>query len=83
MEPEMISSLAYAIILMGCSDDMAMCKEMVRDQRVFATLQECERTEAKALQSDVALEIDYPVVASKCAAAAKKFAQKGASHIEG
>ncbi len=79
----MISSLAYAIILMGCSDDMSMCREVARDERVFATLRECERTEAQALQSDVALAIDYPVVASKCAKGADKFAQKGAAHIGG
>lgn len=79
----MLSSLAYAIILMGCSDDMSLCQEMVTDKRVFATLRECEKTEAKALQSDVALEIDYPVVASKCTAGAEKFAQKGASYIGG
>ena len=79
----MISSLAYAIILMGCSDDMTLCKEMVRHERVFATLQECERTEAMVLQSEVALEIDYPVVATKCAAGAKTFAQKGATNIGG
>jgi hypothetical protein len=79
----MISSLAYAIILMGCSDDMTMCREMARDERVFATLRECERTEGEALRSEVALEIDYPVVASKCAAGAEKFAQKGLSNIGG
>ena len=79
----MISSLAYAIILMGCSDDMTICQEMARDKRVFVTLQECERTEAKVLQSDVALQIDYPVVATKCAAGAKTFAQKGATNIGG
>lgn len=79
----MISSLAYAIILMGCSDDMSLCREMARDERVFATLRECERSEAKALQSKVALEIDYPVVASKCTQGREKFARKGASHIGG
>ncbi|WP_156472238.1 hypothetical protein [Sphingorhabdus sp. M41] len=79
----MFSSLAYAIILMGCSDDMTLCREMVRDKRIFATLQECENTEGKALQSDIALEIDYPVVASKCTVAADKFAQTGQPNIGG
>ncbi|WP_321327538.1 hypothetical protein [uncultured Parasphingorhabdus sp.] len=79
----MISSLAYAIVLMGCSDDMSMCREMARDERMFETLGECERRENTALRSDMALEMDYPVVAVKCTAGAEKFAQKGVSDIGG
>ncbi|ASK89987.1 hypothetical protein [Sphingorhabdus sp. SMR4y] len=79
----MISSLAYAIILMGCSDDMSLCREMARDERRFATLAECKRSEGKALQSDVALALDYPVVASKCTAGTERFARKGTKHIGG
>lgn len=77
----MITSLAYAIILMGCSDDMSMCREMVRDNRAFATLQECEKAQEDALQSNIASEIDYPVVATKCTLGGYKFTQTGATYI--
>lgn len=77
----MITSLAYAIILMGCSDDMSMCREMTRDNRVFATLRECEKAQEDALRSNIALEIDYPVVATKCAPGSYEFTQTGASYI--
>lgn len=77
----MITSLAYAIILMGCSDDMSMCKELAKDNRAFTTKQQCEQWQDEALMSDVALEIDYPVVASKCIEREHRFAQAGARYI--
>ena len=77
----MITSLAYAIILMGCSDDMSLCREMVRNNRSFATMRECEEAQDYALQSNIALEIDYPVVATKCIPGSYKFTQTGASYI--
>lgn len=73
----MFTSLAYAIVLMGCSDDMSVCHETTRDNRVFATLAECERAQDAALMSDIALEIDYPTVAAKCVRNAKTYADKG------
>ncbi len=77
----MITSLAYAIILMGCSDDMSMCREMVRDNRAFATLRECEKAQDDALRSNIALEIDYPVVATKCKLGSYRFTQTGTPSI--
>lgn len=77
----MITSLAYAIILMGCSDDMSMCREIAKDNRAFATKQQCEQRQDEALMSDVALEIDYPVVASKCIERERRFAQAGSTYI--
>ncbi|WP_424429226.1 hypothetical protein [Parasphingorhabdus sp.] len=81
MEQEMITGLAYAIILMGCSDDMTMCREIVRDNRAFATLRECEKAQEDALRSNIALEIDYPVVATKCTQGSYRFTQTGAAYI--
>ena len=77
----MISSIAYAIILMGCSDDMNRCSEMARDKGDSATLKDCERAQEKALISDVALRIDYPVVAAKCDQGSKTYAKTDAAHI--
>lgn len=77
----MFSSLAYAIVLMGCSDEMTMCREMAKDQRVFVTLRECENSQDKALLSEAALEIDYPVVATKCIERERRFAQTGTRYI--
>ena len=77
----MISSIAYAIILMGCSDDMNMCSELARDKRVFSTLRDCERAQEESLMSDVALKIDYPVVAARCESGGKRFAKTGAAYI--
>jgi hypothetical protein len=73
----MFSSLAYAIVLMGCSDDMSICRETSRYNRVFATLAQCEQAQDVALMSDVALEIDYPTVAAKCVQNVRIFADKG------
>lgn len=81
MEPEMISSLAYAIILMGCSDDMTVCRDIVRDDEAFATVQECEKSQNEALRSEIALEIDYPVVATKCTSDSYQFAHTNASQV--
>lgn len=77
----MISSLAYAIILMGCSDDMSMCSEMAKDSRVFATRAQCERAEEEALMSKTAMEIDYPMIATKCVRGADKFVKAGTAYI--
>ena len=77
----MISSLAYAIILMGCSDDMTVCRDIVRDDHAFISLQECEKSQNEALQSEIALKIDYPVVATKCTSGSYQFAQTNASQV--
>ncbi len=77
----MITGLAYALILMGCSDDMTMCTDLVRDRDMSATLQECEKAQHAALQSDIALESDYPVVATRCMAGGEKFAETGVADI--
>ena len=77
----MINSLAYAIVLMGCSDDMTMCNELTKDDRAFDTLAQCEMAQEQALLSKTALEIDYPVVATKCVAGAEKFVKAGSAYI--
>mgnify|MGYP005825905859 CR=1 FL=1 len=76
-----MTGLTYALILMGCSDDMSTCTEVARDKQLSTTLRECEKSQEDALQSEIALEIDYPVVAAKCIRGGEKFAQTGARYI--
>lgn len=77
----MVGSLAYAIMVTGCSDDMSMCSEMVSDNRAFATLDECKAAQDMALRSNVALEIEYPVVAAKCIPGSERFAEMARAYI--
>ena len=77
----MMTGLAYALILMGCSDDMSQCREVATDTRFSATLRECEKAQSDALRSETAMEIDYPVVATKCVAGRDKFAKTGTSSV--
>ena len=77
----MMTGLAYALILMGCSDDMSMCHEVGRGKQLSATLRECEATQEEVLQSGVALEVDYPVVATKCMRGGDRLAQTGTTSI--
>ena len=77
----MMTGLAYALILMGCSDDMSQCREVATDTRFSATLRECEKAQPDALRSETAMEIDYPVVATKCVAGRYRFAKTGTSSV--
>ncbi|WP_373491577.1 hypothetical protein [Parasphingorhabdus sp.] len=77
----MVTGLDYALILMGCSDDMTMCTNAVRDRNIRAMLRECEKAQSDALQSDIALESDYPVVATRCMAGGENFAETGVADI--
>ena len=81
METMMMTGVAYALILMGCSDDMSMCQEVGRGKHLSATQRECEISQEDALQSDIALGIDYPVVATKCMRGSDRLVQTGASYI--
>jgi len=77
----MIAGLAYALILTGCSDDMTRYTELFRDRNIRTTLRECENAQSDALQSNIASESDYTVVATRRIAGIEKFTDTGAPDI--
>ena len=81
MEKKLITGLAYALILTRCSDDMTRRKEPVTDNNIHDSLQECENAERDARWPNIALEIDYPVVATGCVTSGHQLTQTGAPDI--
>ncbi len=77
----MITNLAYTLILRRCSADMTRRKELVTANNICRSLQECENAQHEAMWPNIALEIDYPVVATGCVTSGHQLTQTGAPDI--
>lgn len=58
----------FALVLLGCSDTGDRCARLEGPTPTYATRAECERQQEAALQSDVSLKADHPMVAAQCRA---------------
>lgn len=70
-----MGTLAIALVLFGCSDDLAQCVE-VREE-AYATKSQCEAASRSLLMSEVALSADYPTMTAMCMSAGKARLMRG------
>jgi hypothetical protein len=59
-------SLVFALVLLGCADDGAACEQLPAPVEHYATKAQCEAQADTALQGDVAMSADFPMVVSRC-----------------
>jgi hypothetical protein len=58
--------MIFALLLFGCSDDGSQCRQLAALPKHYEARLLCEADAQTALQSDVALRADYPVVEARC-----------------
>ena len=61
-----MSSMVVALVLFGCADDGSLCERLATQPRYYESRVLCEAEVGMALQSDVALRADYPLVVARC-----------------
>ena len=57
--------MIFALLLFGCADDGSQCEQLSEPRHYEAKLL-CEADAQLALQSDVALRSDHPMVEARC-----------------
>lgn len=63
-----MTTTLFALVLFGCADDGQACVRLHAPAPTFATRSACEGQLEAALQSDVSLRADYPLVTGRCLA---------------
>ena len=59
-------SMVFALVLFGCADDGNACQQLAAQPERYASKARCQASQEHALQSDVALRADHPLVVSRC-----------------
>ena len=60
--------MIFALLLFGCADDGSQCVQLAAPARHYEAKITCEADAEMALQSEVALRSDFPVVEARCVA---------------
>ena len=60
--------MIFALVLFGCADDGSQCEKLEAAPKHYEARVLCEADAQMALQSDVALSSDYPMVEARCLA---------------
>lgn len=60
--------MIFALLLFGCADDGSQCMQLAAPTKHYEAKITCEADAEMALQSDVALRADFPVVEARCVA---------------
>jgi hypothetical protein len=58
--------MIFALLLFGCSDDGTACQPLLMEPKHYTSQALCEVHEEAALQSDAAVQADFPSVVSRC-----------------
>ncbi|MBW8755231.1 MAG: hypothetical protein JF595_13985 [Sphingomonadales bacterium] len=58
--------MIFALLLFGCADDGSQCEQLAAPPRHYEAKVLCEADAELALQSEVALRADYPMVEARC-----------------
>jgi hypothetical protein len=58
--------MIFALLLFGCADDGSQCEQLSAPPKHYEAKVTCEADAEIAVQSDVALRADYPVVEARC-----------------
>jgi hypothetical protein len=60
--------MIFALLLFGCADDGSQCEQLAAPTKHYEAKITCEADAEMALESDVALRADFPVVEARCLA---------------
>jgi len=73
-------SMVFALVLLGCADDGTACERLPTQVEQYSSKALCEAGQEMALQSEAAMQADYPTVVSRCLrmSAAPSVASAGA-----
>ena len=71
-----MSLALYTLLMFGCADDGAACEQIAAPRQVYAAAAQCQAQIEPALNSDLALRADYPLVAARCVKLPKQAAAK-------
>lgn len=58
--------MIFALLLFGCADDGGQCELLPAPARHYEAKLVCESDAEMALQSDIALRADWPIVEARC-----------------
>jgi hypothetical protein len=58
--------MIFTLLLFGCADDGSQCVQLAAPTKHYEAKITCEADAEMALQSDVALRADFPVVEVRC-----------------
>jgi hypothetical protein len=58
--------MIFALLLFGCADDGSQCAQLAAPTTHYEAKITCETDAEMALQSDVALRADFPMVEARC-----------------
>jgi hypothetical protein len=61
-----MSTLLYSLILLGCADDGSACQRLSLPAQRYEASSDCQADITAALQSEVAMRADYPMVEARC-----------------
>ncbi|MBV1691191.1 hypothetical protein KRR38_26790 [Novosphingobium sp. G106] len=59
-------SMVFALVLLGCADDGTACERLPTQAEQYGSKALCEAGQEMALQSEAAMQADYPTVVSRC-----------------
>ena len=71
-----MSLVAYTLLMFGCADDGTACERIAASAQVYAAAAQCQAQIEPALNSDLVLRADYPLVEARCVKLSKQSAAK-------
>ena len=71
-----MSLALYTLLMFGCADDGTACEQIAAPQQVYSAAAQCQAQVESALNSDIAMRADYPLVEARCVKVSKQAAAK-------
>ena len=71
-----MSLTLYTLLMFGCADDGSACEQIAAPQQVYSAAAQCKAQVEPALNSDIAMRADYPLVEARCVKVSKQAAAK-------
>lgn len=59
-------SMVFALVLLGCADDGGACERLATLPERYDAMALCQAQKDAALESDIALRSDHPMVIARC-----------------
>ena len=71
-----MSLALYTLLMFGCADDGTACEQIAVPQQVYSAAAQCQAQVAPALNGNVAMRADYPLIEARCVKLSKQAAAK-------
>ena len=71
-----MSLALYTLLMFGCADDGTACEQIAVPQQVFSAAAQCRAQVAPALNGEIAMRADYPLIEARCVQVSKQAAAK-------